>query len=259
MNSAAFAKEPKRIMSKLHRYEYLLSVLPTLEPIGSIPPLSKHSFLEQVIDSKGPVDTVEMLLLSDDLMQYQALLAEEINKEHIDFAILSLDKSEDEHILPDFLLPPDSAADMEEENENERLNIDGIWARYFHHAASVAKRSQSSFLKAWIGFEVGLRNALVVARAQTLELDSAAYLVAPELADRNTDYSHTVSEWSGASNPMTALKVLDEARWDWCEKHGGWYSFHACEIEVYASKLMLLHRWRRILSDKQQRNETSLT
>jgi len=245
-------------MSKLHRYEYLLSVLPTLEPIGSIPPLSRHGFLEQVTDSKGPVITVEVLLLSDDLMQYQALLAEEIDKEKVDLTVLSLDKGEDENVLPDFLLPPESAEEAQEEKENERLNIDGIWTRYFHHAASVAKRTQSSFLKAWIGFEVGLRNALATARAQTLDLDPAAYLVAPELADKNTDYSHIVSDWSGASNPQTALKVLDEARWDFCEQHGGWYSFHACEIEVYAAKLILLHRWRRILSDK-QRNETNLT
>jgi len=255
MNLAAFTTEPKRIMSKLHRYDYLLSVLPALEPIGSIPPLSKHNFLEQVIGSKGPVNTVEMLLLSDDLMQYQALLAEEIEKDRTDLAILSLDKAENESVLPDFLLPKETT----EEQESMRLSVDGIWERYFHHAAFVAKRTRSSFLKAWIGFEVGLRNALATARAQTLELDPTAYLVAPELADKKTDYSHTVSEWSGASNPLTALRSLDEARWDWLEEHGGWYSFHACEIEVYAARLVLLHRWRRILSEKQQRNETSLT
>ena len=244
-------------MSKLHRYEYLLSVLPTLEPIGSIPPLSKQSFLEQVIDSNGPVSTVEVLLLSDDLIQYQALLAEEIEQDRIDLAILSLDKAEDETVLPDYLLPIETTEEQQEQ-QSIRLSIDGIWERYFHHAASVVKRKQSSFLKAWIGFEVGIRNALAAARAQMLDLDSEAYLVAPELADRKTDYSHIVSEWSGASNPLTALRALDETRWDWCEQHGGWYSFHDCEIEVYAAKLMLLHRWRRILSDKQQRNETSL-
>ena len=242
-------------MSKLHRYDYLLSVLPTLEPMGSIPPLSKQGFLEQIIDSNGPVGTVEMLLLSDDLMQYQALLAEEIEQDRIDLAILSLDKAENESALPDFLLPEETT----EKQESMRLSVDEIWTRYFHHAASVAKRTRSSFLKAWIGFEVGLRNALVTARAQILELDSAAYLVAPELADKDTDYSHTVSGWSGTSNPLTALKVLDEARLDWLEEHGGWYSFYACEIEVYAARLVLLHRWRRILSEKQQRNETSLT
>ena len=241
-------------MSKLHRYDYLLSILPTLEQMGSIPPLSKHDLLEHVIGSNGPAGTIEMLLLSDDLMQYQALLAEEIEQDRTDLAILSLDKAENESVLPDFLLPEETT----EKQESMRLSVDETWTRYFHHAASVAKRTRSSFLKAWIGFEVGLRNALVTARAQILDLDSAAYLVAPELADKNTDFSHIVLEWSGASDPLTALKVLDEARWDWLEEHGGWYSFNACEIEVYAARLVLLHRWRRILSEKKQRNEASL-
>ncbi len=245
-------------MSKLHRYEYLLSVLPTLEPIGSIPPMSKQSLLEQIIESNGPVSTVEALLLSDDLIQYQALLAEEIEQDRIDLAILSLDKAEDEAVLPDYLLPKETTEEQQEE-PNMRLSVDGIWERYFHHAASVAKRTQSSFLKAWVGFEVGLRNALATARSQTLELEAEAYLVAPELADKKIEYHQIVSDWSGAFNPLNAQRVLDEARWDFCEEHGGWYNFHACEIEVYAAKLMILHRWRRILSEKQQRNETSLT
>jgi hypothetical protein len=52
--------------------------------------------------------------------------------------------------------------------------------------------------------------------------------------------------------------VLDKARWDWLEEHGGWYSFGDCEVEVYAAKLVLLHRWRRILSEK-QRNKAGST
>lgn len=245
-------------MSKLQRYEYLLSVLPTLEPIGSIPPLSKQNFLELVIESKGPVSSVETLLLSDDLMQYQALQAEEIEKDRIDLAILSLDKAEDESVLPDYLLPKETTEQEQQEEQNIRLSVDEIWEQYFHHAASIAKRTQSGFLKAWIGFEVGLRNALTTARALTLDLDPEAYLVASELSDKTTDYGHIVSEWSGASNPQNAFRVLDEARWNWLEEHGDWYSFHACEIEAYAAKLILLHRWKRILSEK-QRNETSLT
>ena len=241
-------------MSKLRRYDYLLSVLPALEPLGSIPPMSKRDLLEQVAGSTGPVRTVEMLLLSDDLTQYQALLTEEIAHDQTDPAVLPLDKAENETVLPDFLLPEEAA-----EQQNDRSSIDAIWSRYFHHAASVAKRARSGFLKAWIGFEVGLRNALVTARAHTLELDPATYLVAPELADKDTDYSHVVSVWSAAADPLAAMEVLDKTRWDWLDEHGGWYSFSACEIEVYAARLVLLHHWRRILSDKQQRNKASLT
>jgi hypothetical protein len=241
-------------MSKLRRYDYLLSVLPALEPMGSIPPMSKRDLLEQVAGSNGPVRTVEMLLLSDDLTQYQALLTEEIGPDKADSAILSLDKAENEAVLPDFLLSEEST-----EEQDDRSSIDAIWSRYFHHAASVARRERSGFLKAWIGFEAGLRNALVTARSHTLELDPTTYLVAPELADKDMDYSHVVSAWSAAANPLAALEVLDKSRWDWLDERGRWYSSSACEVEVYAAKLALLHHWRRILSDKQQRNKASLT
>lgn len=246
-------------MGQLHRHQYLLSTLPSLDPIGSIPPLRKSDLLEQVIDSKGPVRTVEMLLLSDDLMQYQALLTKEVERDHVDLAILSINKGEGEAVLPDFLLPQETSETAEQEKVNERLSIDAIWARYFRHAASVAKRSRSSFLKAWVRFEVGLRNALAAARARKLELDPTGYMVAPELADQNSDYSHIISAWSSASNPLAAQEALDKARWDWLEEHEGWYSFHDCEVEAYTAKLVLLHRWRRILSEKEQRDKAGST
>lgn len=242
-------------MSRLRRYDYLLSVLPALEPMGSIPPMSKRDLLEQVANSNGPVKTVEMLLLSDDLTQYQALLTGEITNDQTDSAILSFNKAENESVLPDFLLSEEAT----EEQQDNRSSVDAIWSRYFHHASSVARRERSSFLKGWIAFEVGLRNALVTARAHTLELDPATYLVAPELADKDMDYSHIVSAWSAATDPLAALEVLDKSRWDWLEEREDWYSFSASEIEVYAAKLVLLHHWRRILSDKQNRNKASLT
>ena len=233
-------------MSKFRRYDYLLSALPGLEPIGSVPPMSKRSFLEQVIEASGPVETVEAILLSDDIRQYQGLLAGEIEQSKIDLAVLTLDKTESEPVLPGFLLP----ADDSQEREIERLSTDAIWSRYFHYADQVAGRNHSDFLRAWIGFEVGLRNALVTARAVVLDLEPAAYLVVPELANQDTDYNSILSAWSSASNPLAALEALDKARWDWLCENGGWFSFTANEIEVYAAKLILLHHWRRILSEK---------
>lgn len=241
-------------MGKSRRYDYLLSVLPALEPIGSIPPLSKCDFLEQVVDSNGPVETVKMLLLSDDLVQFQALLAEEIGQDRVDLAVLSLGKEEDETILPDFLLPEEGT----DEQQHSRTSTDAIWSRYFNHAVSVAKRRGSKFLRDWIGFEVGLRNALVTARAHTLKIDAETYLVAPNLADPDIDHTHVISMWSNASDPLAAQEALDKARWDWLDENGGWYSFSAREIEVYAAKLVLLHHWRRILSEKQE-NKAVLT
>ena len=241
-------------MAILKRYNYLLSVLPSLEPIGSVPPMSKSDFFAMVTDAKGPVRTVEIILLSDDLSQYEAFLSKEIDKNKIDLAVLSLEKAENESVLPDFLI----AEEENKDKENSRLAVDELWSRYFRHAVKVAKRSRSKFLKGWIGFEVGLRNALTSARALILDLDPQAYLVCPELAETDTDYTNIISAWHAASNPMTALEVLDKARWDWLEEHGDWYSFTAAEIEAYAAKLILLHHWRRILVEKLQVNNETI-
>jgi hypothetical protein len=232
-------------MTTLKRYDYILSALPALEPIGSTPAMSKREFFTMICSSRGPVNTVEVILLSDDLLQYEALLTKEIDSKRIDLAVLELEKGDHEPVLPAYLLPEEES----QEKEHNHLAVDGLWSRYFHHAALVGKRSKSSFLKAWIGFEVGLRNALTSNRAQLLDLDPDMYLVCPELADTETDFSNILSAWHAASNPLTALEVLDKARWEWLEEHGKLYSFSADEIEVYAAKLILLHHWQRILSD----------
>ena len=76
------------------------------------------------------------------------------------------------------------------------------------------------------------------------------YLVAPELGDRDLDFSALVSAWSSAQDPLAGEQVLDRARWDWLEEHGRWFSFKADEIEAYAAKLILLHRWRRLVNQR---------
>jgi len=84
-----------------------------LETIGSIPPIGKRAFLEMIAGANGPVQTVETILLSDDLMQYEALLAGELEPAQADFTVLSLDKTDEEPALPAYLLPADDAEEQE--------------------------------------------------------------------------------------------------------------------------------------------------
>lgn len=204
--------------------------------------MTKQDLLDQVAGAKGPVQSVEVLLLMDDLIQREALLAGEIGPEQVDLAVLVLSAADQEPALPAFLLPDEPS----EGQANPRLAVDAIWSRFFDHAAHTAKRAGSRFLKGWVAFEVGLRNAVAAARAQGLDLDPNAYRVAPGLADRDQDFTAAVSAWSSAADPLAGEQVLDKARWDWIEEHGRWFSFRADEIEAYAAKLILLHRWRRL-------------
>jgi hypothetical protein len=177
----------------------------------------------------------------DDLLQREALLAQEMELEQADLAILDLGQDGNAPVLPASLLPKDGEA-----QENARGAVDELWSRFFVHAAKVSRRKGSRFVQAWVAFEVGLRNALAGARAQALELDPLTYVVTPELEDRANDFTGVLSAWSTVTNPLAGLEVLHKARWDWLDEHGTWYSFKADEIEAYAAKLILLHRWRRL-------------
>lgn len=229
-------------MTRRHRYDYLLSALPGVEAWGGVPPLSKQDFLLRVRDAAGPVDSVKTLLLGDDLTQHMALVTGELAPERADLALLELAAEGAGTILPDQL----NAADDEADREVGRVAVDGLWFRYFHHAQCVARRAGSGFLEAWVGFEVGLRNALCRARAQALELDPTSYLVAPELGNGDVDHAALLSAWAAAADPLAATEVLDRARWEWLLDFGRWFSFQADEIEAYTLKLILSHRWRRL-------------
>jgi hypothetical protein len=102
-------------------------------------------------------------------------------------------------------------------------------------------------LAAWVGFEVGLRNATAKARAEALELDPGNYMVTPELVDPEIRFDNILGDWIAASNPLDGFRVMDRARWNWLTENERWYSFSDDEVAAYTAKLMLLHRWHRIL------------
>lgn len=224
---------------------YLLSSLPTLNRLGDAPPLTEADLLEKVSGSPGPQRLMETLLLSDDLLQREALLSGELQE--VSPAVLSPAQARDDEPLPDYLLP-----DKQTEGESPRAATDALWDRYFHWAADVARRQGSEFLSAWVGYEVALRNALAAERARALELEPGPYMVAPDLTDEAADLDEAISQFSSAENPLAAMKALDEARWAWLNSNEPYYSFADDELAAYAAKLMLIHRWHRLSGDRDE-------
>jgi hypothetical protein len=233
-------------MTKHRRFEFLLSSLPDLEAFGIPPSMGKMDFLDRLNEARGPICSVRLIFLSDDLIQRDSILAGEIPVESADMAVIDFKAEDEETDLPDFLRNEEDG----ESADNARVAVDALWQRYFRHAHFVSHQIGSRFLRSWVGFEVALRNSLVVARAQRLDLDPSNYLVAPEVADTIHDTSSTITNWSNAPDPLAAQEVLDKARWEWIEEHGRWYSFRGDELEAYGAKLILLHRWHRIMSEK---------
>lgn len=217
---------------------YLVTALPALGDLGSPPPVAPADLGDHVRGASAR-PLVETVFLSDDLLQRDAYLAGET--EQTEPAVLSAAQVQDEEPLP-----PALAAEAEEGSGRAGPSGDALWARYFHHVADVARRHRSPFLEAWVAYEVALRNALATARAKSLDLDPEPYLVAPDLAGRDADFSPLVSEWTDAANPLEGVRVLDRARWQWLADHDAHFTFADDELAAYAAKLMLLVRWHRL-------------
>ena len=217
---------------------YILSSLKTPDDLGSPPPMTLSEFLDHVREIDGNTTLIETIFLSDDLLQHQAYLSGEL--EDFDPAVLSEAQVKDEEPLPDYL----NAQVTEEDLQNP---IELLWASYYQHILDIANsQNGSDFLKKWVAFEVGLRNALVMARAKSLGIDPNAYIVADDIGSTKGEFDAIVTEWSSASNPLDGLRVLDRARWRWISENDDWFSFSDDELVAYAAKLILLKRWKRL-------------
>lgn len=215
---------------------YLVTALPSLGDLGTPPPISLRELRDHLVDSGRPLALVDAILLGGDLVQRQAFLSGEIKQ--AEPVVLTVEQLSGDTPLPQEL---DIDADIP-----HRIVSDSLWQAYFHNVAAVAKKERSKFMSAWLGYEVALKNALAAARAKALDLDSADYLVAPELSCCDEDFTPVISEWAAASTPLEGLRVLDRVRWEWLIENDSWFSFSDDEIAAYAAKLMLLVRWRRL-------------
>lgn len=224
---------------------YLITALPDLGHLGSDPAMTPAELLDHIEPSPDATEIVKAIFLADDLLQRDALVSGEISE--VTPAVLTADQITGEEPLPDYLTVTEAAA--------FRIAGDALWAAYYRYSASQASDLGCEFLREWVAYQVGLRNALATARAKNLRLDPTEYLVATELAG-NEDFSAVVSEWSAAATPLMGLQVVDRAQWNWITSHGAWFSFKDDELAAYAAKLMLLNRWYR-LAEAQKTPESS--
>ena len=219
------------------RQYYLITSLPSLDELGSAPPMSLRGLQAHVADDAGPRAVVEVILLGDDLLQRQAVLSGEL--EQAEPTVLTPAQLRDDEPLPAF--PPG-----DDSQPPPRVADDAVWAGYYRHAAGVARAQRSGFLAEWVRHEVALRNAIAEDRAKRLGLDVDEYLVARDLDPDGEDCRAAVNEWSAAPDPLAAMKALDNTRWTWLADHDRWFTFQNDELAAYAAKLVLLHRWHRL-------------
>ncbi|MBI5723499.1 MAG: hypothetical protein HZA50_06035 [Planctomycetes bacterium] len=215
---------------------YVLSSLPSLGELGSRPPMTPRQFTE-ALDPDGSVwPIVQAVFLGDDLMQHQSVLAGV--KIQPAPAVLTPEQVRGDSPLPEYLSGQAGAT--------VKNPADAVWAAYFHHTADLAAGAGSKFLACWTTMEVALRNAIADARAKTLQLDPADFIVAGELGDGPESLAGLVRQWAGAADALAGQMMLDEFRWDWIDANEQYFTFADDELAAFAAKLMLLTRWDRM-------------
>jgi vacuolar-type H+-ATPase subunit C/Vma6 len=224
---------------------YHITSLPALVDLESDPPLAPAELLARLAEQGKALTLIEAIFLHGDLMQREAVLSGEVEKPTA--VVLSEEQVRDEAPLPEYLVEADDATDA----EARPVAVDTLWRRYFTYLAQLAEKRKSRFLKEFVGFEVGLRNALATARAQALDLDPHDYRVADELDDGGHDYADTLSQWSSAADPLAGMEVLMRARWEWVAANEPWFQFSDDELAAYAAKLMMIDQYKRLAEARQ--------
>lgn len=228
---------------------YYVTSLPTLGEFGSKPPLSLGEFRGMLADQAWTREPVDAVLLLDDLTQRESFLSGE--SAEVSPTVLTPAQVRNEAPLPDRLQP----ADEDAETTGTSLEVDRLWGRYFRFVVALSRTLHCPFLKEWAAFEVGLRNALAVARAEGLGLPGEDYRVATQLDQADEDFAEIVDAWTRADTPLSGWRLLIRARWQWANKHARWFTFRQDELAAYAVKLMLLHQAHRLNRFEEQLSE----
>jgi len=215
---------------------YEITSLPALGELSSAPPLTLRQFLARLENNPSAYGIVETLVLHDDLLERQGFLSGEIKE--VKPTVLTAAQIRNEEPLPEYLAI--------RQESTRPIETDDIWDNYFRYAIKIAQRFKSEFLRTWVGFEVALRNALVVERSQALGLEPQFYLVAEDLQSDEEDFSSLINDWRSAQTPLVGLQILLKHKWNWINKNDPYFTFGTDELAVYCLRLMLLTRWYRL-------------
>lgn len=102
-----------------------------------------------------------------------------------------------------------------------------------------AEMDASPFLKSFLRFESGVRNALVVARAKANKWDPEAWL---RSGIEVVEVSQVVQAVLGAPDPLQAELTLEHERWNVIEQLSALSSFELDSILAYKIKLLIAIR-----------------
>ena len=152
-------------------FEYLFTSLPSLPgDTGGRVTLEPSRLAAMCAEEGGSAARlVQAILMRFDL---KALERMEFGSDPSETAIFSKKELEERADFPEWLSDA-----LGSEAKGRAYPFDRVWDAYFRELEILAGQSGSGFLKRWVNWEVGLRNAIAQLRAGRAGVDSAAYLM----------------------------------------------------------------------------------
>jgi len=221
-------------------FEYIFTSLPSLpEKVGSKPGISV-SDMARMLDAEGGVANAlgRMVFLQKDI---KVLEMAELGCDVPGGALFSADALRERSMLPAWL----ASLLSEGLAGSEGFGFDKVWRAYFRRAVEAADAAQSSFLRTWLRWDVGLTCALAAHRASRMKMDSGVQSLGIE-------GTPDPSEYRAITESLVSIEERDEFNWKETDllvagarlskarSLAPVYTFDLDELMGYAAQLMVL-------------------
>ncbi len=218
-------------------YEYLFSRLPRLddEP-GAIPAIAPRELSRVLAEEGGVADRLgRALLLKVDLHVLSRLA---IGAEAGIGAVYSDEALAARQGLPHWL---DDA--LRREGESHALPFDLVWKTYYAWLYDLSDTCDCSFLRTWLRWDVGFRNALVRQRAGHLHQEAGAALVDPGPHRGAQEFKMLIegldSIEASAKEPQDADRYVAQQRLAQLQAIAPIYTFDLDELLGYVARFVV--------------------
>ena len=223
-------------------YFFLLSLLPSLPPVGEKPPLT----IEEVFKLSGMEDDRVIRKISD------AVAAEDLIKNQIAAAHGYASEQDEKSPIRDSGVPESLGHLLQSPPDAQALPkwVTQVWRNYYLYLEEVGRSAGSELVAEYARFEYSLKNTLFKTRTEHSPFGDSEQIDkrdSDSVADfenccSSFDHNLLVGAWKSQPDPMASEKLLDEARISFIEGKSGYFSFSIDEFAAYLLKLRIITR-----------------
>ena len=214
-------------------YEYLFASLPVLpQALGEEIKLTPSELHHSLLSEGGEVEALGAALLL-----YFDIKALERIERGVDVgftARFSGEALEDRTTLPPWIRVVLDAS----VHEQSGYAFDVVWRAYYKNLLELSNESSSGFMKSWIEWDIGLRNAIAEHRAAKLSMNPESYLFDFGISEKRNQFkpiveSLTSMEERGVGTWRDMDKLVGETRIEKVQSLAPAYTFDLDELMGY--------------------------